>query len=71
MESLMAWRLVRPVIMAPNVRPDADGIEVIQQAVEVSAHRDHTCDTLLQLYLITQSRFMVIVVPLPGFLQHG
>ncbi len=41
MESLMAWRLVRPVIMAPNVRPDADGIEVIKQAVEVSAHRDH------------------------------
>ncbi len=36
----MAWRLVRPVIMAPNVRPDADGIEVIKHAVEVPQYLD-------------------------------
>ena len=35
MESLMAWRLIRPVIMAPNVRPDADGVRIIKDAVEV------------------------------------
>ena len=33
----MAWRLIRPVIMVPKVRPDADGVQVIKQAVEVMA----------------------------------
>ncbi len=33
----MAWRLIRPVIMAPNVTPDADGIAAIKRAVEARA----------------------------------